>query len=87
MPRYPRFANLSDQRNAILQPAATLDVDFLTHGHTRWRDAGQASGTVLSYQNEETWLVQFVPLQLGEQRWWVAGFAREADFIPTGCRR
>ncbi|MCK6396031.1 response regulator [Zoogloea sp.] len=84
VPRYPRFANLSDRHNAILQPAAAVDVDFLTHGYARWRDADQVGGTVLDYQNEgETWLVQFVPLQLGEQRWWVAGFAREADFIPA----
>ena len=84
VPRFPRFANLADQHNAILQPAAALDVDFLSHGHARWRDADRVSASVLNYENEgENWLVQFVPLQLGEQRWWVAGFAREADFIPA----
>ncbi len=87
IPRYPRFANLSDQRGAMLQPAAAANVDFLTHGHSRWLNAGQVDGSVLSYENEgETWLAQFVPLQLGAQRWWVAGFAREADFIPARLR-
>ena len=87
VPRYPRFANLSDQRGVLFQPAAASDVDFLTHGHARWLNAGQPEGNLLTYQNEgEIWLAQFVPLQLGAQHWWVAVFAREADFIPARLR-
>ncbi|WP_374502053.1 response regulator [Zoogloea sp.] len=87
VPRYPRFANLSDQRGALLRPAAAANVDFLTQGHSRWLSAGQISGTIFSFENEgETWLARFIPLQLGEQRWWVAGFARETDFIPARLR-
>jgi two-component system sensor histidine kinase/response regulator len=41
VPRYPRFANLSDQRGALLRPAAAANVDFLTQGHSRWLSAGQ----------------------------------------------
>ncbi|MDD2667394.1 response regulator [Zoogloea sp.] len=87
VPRYPRFANLSDRRDAVLQPATALNVDFLTHGYARWLDSGRHGENTLKYENEnETWLAQFVPLQLGEQQWWVGGFAREADFIPARLR-
>ncbi|MBN9696796.1 MAG: response regulator [Zoogloea sp.] len=84
VPRYPRFANRNELREAVLQPVAALDVDFLTRGYARWTDIGRKDATPLTYINEgETWLAQFVPLQVGNQRWWVAGFAREADFIPA----
>jgi two-component system, sensor histidine kinase and response regulator len=87
VPRYPRFANLSDRRDAVLQPAAALNVDFLTHGYAHWLDAGQKGESALKFENEnEAWLAQFVPLRLGEQQWWVGGFAREADFIPARLR-
>jgi len=87
VPRYPRFANLSDRRDAVLQPATALNVDFLTHGYAHWLDAGQKGESALKFENEnETWLAQFVPLRLGEQQWWVGGFAREADFIPARLR-
>ena len=84
LPRYPRFANLADRRDAALRPAAELNVDFLTRGYAQWLVAGRPASEMLSYANEgETWLAQFVPISLGQQRWWIGGFARENDFIPT----
>ena len=84
LPRYPRFANLSDRRDAALRPAAELNVDFLTRGYAQWLVDGRPSGEMLGFENEgEAWLAQFVPISLGQQRWWIGGFARERDFIPT----
>ncbi|WP_374246996.1 response regulator, partial [Zoogloea sp.] len=84
LPRFPRFANLADRREAALRPAAELDVNFLTRGYAQWLVAGRPSAEVLRFENEdETWLAQFVPLNLGQQHWWIGGFARENDFIPT----
>ncbi len=84
LPRYPRFANLTDRRDAALLPAAELNVDFLTRGYAKWLVDGRPSGEMLGFENEgEAWLAQFVPLTLGKQRWWIGGFARQNDFIPT----
>ncbi len=84
LPRFPRFANLADRRDAILKPAGHLEVDFLTQGYARWLSGGRTNGEPLRFDNEgETWLAQFVPLQLGGRQWWIGGFAREDDFIPA----
>ncbi|MBS0354298.1 MAG: response regulator [Proteobacteria bacterium] len=87
VPRYPRFANRADRHGAILRPAAELNVDFLTHGYARWLDSERQSEKILRFDNErESWLAEFIPVQLGSQQWWVGGFAREADFIPARLR-
>ncbi|WP_079433587.1 response regulator [Zoogloea sp. LCSB751] len=87
VPRYPRFANLADRRGAILRPAAELNVDFLTHGYAHWLDSERQSEKIFRFDNEnETWLAEFLPVQLGSQQWWIGGFAREADFIPARLR-
>ncbi|MBS0346429.1 MAG: response regulator [Proteobacteria bacterium] len=87
VPRYPRFANLADRRGAVLRPVAELNVDFLTHGYARWLDNDRPGDKSFHFENEhESWLAEFIPLQLGSQQWWVGGFAREADFIPARLR-
>uniref|UniRef100_UPI0035B39101 response regulator n=1 Tax=Zoogloea sp. TaxID=49181 RepID=UPI0035B39101 len=84
LPRFPRFANLADRREALLRPAGQIDVNYLTRGYARWLVAGHGGSETLAYENEgEAWLAQFAPLQLGNQQWWIGGFARENDFIPA----
>jgi len=69
---------------ALLEPLTQLDAGFLGHGYARWLETGRKSGETLLFNNAgETWLTRFVPLQLGQQRWWVGGFARTDDFTQV----
>ena len=71
-------------RDALLEPLAHSNAGFLTHGYARWLESGRKSGETLPFNNAgEDWLTRFVPLQLGQQRWWVGGFARADDFTPA----
>ncbi len=57
--------------------------DVPNRGHARWVDAGRPVGEALGFAHgRETWQARFAPLEAGEQRWWIAGFARQADFTP-----
>lgn len=69
---------------ALLEPLAQINAGFLGHGYARWLETGRKSGETLLFNNAgETWLTRFVPLQLGQQRWWVGGFARTDDFTQV----
>ena len=69
---------------ALPEPLAHINAGFLGHGYARWLETGRKSGETLLFNNAgENWLTRFVPLQLGQQRWWVGGFARADDFTPT----
>ncbi|WP_442770822.1 response regulator [Zoogloea ramigera] len=55
--------------------------DVPGRGHARWKEAGRPEGETLGFEHgDEAWRARFAPLDVGAQRWWIAGFARLADF-------
>ena len=59
--------------------------DIPSLGHARWVEAGRPEGEALGFaRGHETWLAHFAPLEAGEQRWWIAGFAPPSPLASAG---
>ena len=81
----PPPAIAAQLQGATLQPPGEQATDVPGHAHARWTEAGRPAGQTLGFEHaSQTWLARFAPLDVGAQRWWIAGFARPADFTtPT----
>ncbi|MBL8435808.1 MAG: PAS domain-containing protein [Zoogloea sp.] len=80
---------LADDSRILTQPPPLASSpgdpasDIPSRGHARWVEAGRPEGEALGFaRDHETWLAHFAPLEAGEQRWWIAGFARQPGFAP-----
>ncbi|MDD3329377.1 MAG: ATP-binding protein [Zoogloea sp.] len=80
---------LADDSRTLTQPAHLAPSpgdptsDIPSRGHARWLEAGRPEGEALGFAHgTETWLARFAPLEAGEHRWWIAGFARQPGFTP-----
>ena len=80
---------LADDSRILTQPPPRAPApgdpgsDIPGRGHARWVEAGRPEGEALGFaRGHETWLARFAPLEAGEQRWWIAGFARQPDVTP-----
>ena len=81
----PRSAGGPDERrfrDLALKPVSALGTPEIDAGFDRWQRLGRRDGVVRYASNGATWLTAFQKIQYGNQAFWVAVFAPEADFIP-----
>ncbi len=83
LPRPMENAGEEHARRALLRPVEELKIDPVDKGMERWRLEERPSGKILRFSAaSKPWLATFRPFALGEQTFWVAVFAPEADFVP-----
>ncbi len=74
---------LAGKTELLLQPARQLAIPALQTALDNWQEHEQPAGRILYFEVAgQRWLSTFKPFPLGQQTYWIALFAPEADFLP-----
>ena len=84
LPRGADTSNALQIRQQVLESADALRIPAIRAGMAAWRTAERPVAQILRFTSRgRSWLGTFRPFPLGEQTFWVAAFAPEADFVPN----
>ncbi|MGE5385643.1 MAG: response regulator, partial [Betaproteobacteria bacterium] len=82
LPYSPQIATDEQLKAAVLKPAAEIGLGNIATAYADWNKHGRPAGVHAFDLDGERWLTLFRPTTVGENRFWLAAFAPEREFVP-----